>query len=331
MERVNNTPFETAVVPLDGPDGNPGLVIIIKGTFDINPGGPAEVAPKQIPVLFKDAFYDIIGPGSVKFESDLVPFKPRADIVLVGKAHAPLGRAVQILDVTLQVGTLRKTLRVYGDRVWSGSGLLSSPTPTTPKHFSSMELTYERAYGGIDLEGGAYCNENLVGTGCYAGKTKKIAGKPLPNIEDPSNLIKTLQDQPRPAGFGFFGKAWMPRLAFFEQGDPRQFNGAHPDLQVEGYLLGDEEVYLEYLSPEGKIAFQLPCIRLNARLSLPDETQGTADFSNPDSITWLQKEIDLKLDTLCIMPDEKQSYLVWRGLYSLGADEQWEGYKVTIS
>ncbi len=330
MEIVNDTPFETAVVPMTGLDGNPGLVVVIKATFAIPTGGPIEVASEQIPVLFKDEYNDPMETGSVKFESDLVPFKPKADVVLVGKAHAPPGRALNILDVTLRVGGIKKTLRIFGDRVWK-SGMLLSATPSTPKPFASMDLIYERSFGGVDGIGGQYCERNLVGTGFMADKAKEIDGKILPNIEDPGMLIKSVKDRPQPAGFGFYGKAWVPRINFLEQGEPGQYNGAHPDLQVEGYLQGGEEVELEYLCPEGRLAFQLPDMRVNAVLSRQEAEKKVETPLKKSEMTGYHKNIELCLDTLCIMPDEKEFYLVWRGFHTLQAGAQPEEYDVTIS
>ena len=95
MEILNDTPFEVEAMPLKGPGGKMVLTIVVKGTFDIRPGEPPEVSSEQIPVAYDDEFYDKIAMGSVKFESDITPFKPRADIALIGKAYGPGQRAVR--------------------------------------------------------------------------------------------------------------------------------------------------------------------------------------------------------------------------------------------
>ena len=130
MKILNDTPFEVEALPLRGPEGRTVLTIIVKGTFDINPGKDAEAASEQIPLAFGDEFYDEKNGGSIKFESDVAPFKPRADIILVGKAYAPHGEPVHVLDVSLRVGQVKKTIRVIGDRRWKCSTIL------LPEHFS---------------------------------------------------------------------------------------------------------------------------------------------------------------------------------------------------
>jgi hypothetical protein len=40
----------------------------------------------------------------------------------------------------------------------------------------------------------------------------------------------------------------------------RFYNGAHPDLQVKGFLTGNEPVELNNLTPEGLMRFSLPGI-----------------------------------------------------------------------
>jgi hypothetical protein len=156
MEIINDTPFEVEALPSKGPEDKTVLTIILKGTFDIRPGEPAQVASEQIPVAFGDEFYDEKNGGSVKFESDVAPFKPRADIALVGRAYAPTGKAVQATDVALRVGHVRKIIRVIGDRRWKHTSRLMPEHPTKPQPFTVMDLVYERAFGGIDMEGGGF-------------------------------------------------------------------------------------------------------------------------------------------------------------------------------
>ena len=340
MEILNDTLFEVEALPFRDLEGKTVLTIVVKGTFDIRLGEVATEASEQIPVAYGDQFYDEIARGSVKFEFDIAPFKPRADIALIGKAYAPQGKEVHALDVSLRVGQMRKTIRVIGDRHWICSSRQLPEHPSEPQPFTSMDLVYERAFGGIDAEGDGWCKENLVGRGFFAKKSEKtFHGAPLPNLEDPANLIKSWKDHPKPVGFGFRSKAWIPRTAFLGTYDdkwreerspdlPEDFrldfyNAAHPDLQVEGYLKGDEEVELVNLTPDGTIRFRLPGIKVNCTVaksfeiiavasSTSEEGYG-ADMAGPEQPD-MEKEVHLNLDTLCVIPDEKRFYLVWRGL-----------------
>lgn len=329
MEILNDTPFVVETLPANGPGGKTVLTLIVKGTFEMHPNEPVSVAGEQIPVAFGDEFYDEKQGGSVKFESDMAPFKPRADIVLVGKAHAPGGRMVQTIDVSLKVGRVKKTIRVIGDRSWDCSGLLLPEGHSVPQPFKVMDLTYEKAFGGIDKEGGDYCRENLVGRGFIAKTSKKVTNRTLlPNLENPLQLIKSWKDHPQPAGFGFYGRAWMPRAGYLGTHDDKwrktrspqppedfrfdYYNGAHPHLQVEGYLLGNEEVELVNLTSEETLRFQLPGLLPTGTVlkSFEHIKEDPAMKEAPPS----EEEVAFHLDTLCLIPDEHLFYQVWRGL-----------------
>jgi len=338
MEIINDTTFQIEALPFSGPDDTTVLTVIVKGTFEIRPGEPAVVTSEQLPILFGDEVYDDKDGGSVKFESDVAPYKPRADIVLVGKVHAPGGRPVQVLDVSLRVGTVQKAIRVIGDRNWVCSSRVMPEHFTKPQPFETMDIVYEHAFGGIDPEGSGFCEENLIGRGYFAKKNKKtLDGARLPNLEDPQTLIKSWKDHPKAVGFGFYGRAWMPRTAFLGTYDeswrkerspnpPKDFkfeyyNGAHPDLQLEGYLKGNEEVELMHLSPEGKVQFRLPGIELSCIITKSDHLAPTASSAETkeyhkgaDEIEPAIEEVALNLDTLCLIPEEKRLYLVWRGI-----------------
>lgn len=326
MEIDNRTPFIGEAIPFRSPEGKAILSVIVKGTFNIPVKGLAEIAYKQIPIFFGDEFYDSQKGGSVKFEADIVPFKPKADIVLVGKAYAPGGRATSIVDVTLQVGARKKTIRVFGDRHWDFPGELLSPSISLPVPFTSMDLIYERAFGGMDPLTGGRCAENPLGKGYFEKKSSKIIhNAPLPNLEDPDHLIKNWDDHPHPVGFGFYGKTWMPRFKYLGTYDEKWqkercpdlpldfryefFNAAHPDLQVKGYLRGDEEQVLLNLSPEGKLEFKLSGIKIKVTLT---KSQGIE--RNASTVS---EEITMNLDTLCLIPEEKVFYQVWRGISAI--------------
>ena len=333
MEIINDTPFLVEALPLKGPGLKDVLTVIVKGTFDIRAKDRA-VSPSedQMPVIYGDIPVDEDNPTTVKFESDTVPFKPRADIVAVGRAHAPRGKKVQILDAAVMVGQTRKIVRIFGDRKWVESRMVKIH-PSDPVPFSSMELSYEKAYGGVDFVSGGWCKQNPIGTGyIFPDKKKPVEDRPLPNIEDHRNLIQTPYDQPMPAGFGFYGKTWEPRVKHMGTYDEKWrkerspdppadfkfdfYNGAHPDLQVEGYLKGDESVELLNLSPDGAMSFNLPGIRPSCMVTKSFELfphDQVPDNAPPKDEQW-DESVDLKLDTLCFLPEEKRFYQVWRGL-----------------
>ena len=68
------------------------------------------------------------GKSSYKREPDFAFVKPATDVVLLGHAHAPRGKATEA-TVGVKVGPVEKTVRVVGDRVWVKSVALLVTAP----------------------------------------------------------------------------------------------------------------------------------------------------------------------------------------------------------
>lgn len=347
MKIINNTVFPFHWMIIKDINLQYKLVFIIKGTFDIIGNQKSEIAAQQIPIAYIDEYYGEKVPGSIRIERDIAPFKPRTDIVCIANAYAPNGQAVSSFVVTLKIGDINKSIAVIGDRYWKKSfGLTSSLVPSAPLPIKVMEITYERAYGGIDLNEnykGEWCEENPVGRGFIAKKCVKFAqNKPLPNLEDPNNLIRSWRDRPRPVGFGFYGQGWSPRVKYAGTYDerwqkerapdlpidfnPAFYNGAHPDLQINGYLRGDEVVEMKNLTPEGYIKFYLSGIYPKVKIVNSQNQINTR--SKQSNLT--TEDLNMNLDTICFLPDEKIFYQVWRGLYTIKKCECNEIEKIII-
>ncbi len=123
---------------------------------------------------------------------------------------------------------------------------------------------------------------NPVGRGLFAGERDAI-NQPLPNFEEPTALITTVSDRPRPVGFGAVARHWQPRRqyggtyddAWLEMRaplwprdiDPRFFSAAAPGLSGLGPL-GGAVVHLTGLHPDGGFSFRLPSLDLLAKFDL---------------------------------------------------------------
>jgi len=352
MNVENATPFPVEALPTIGPGDKPGVTIIVKGTFTVGSDRIGRPADNQLPMAYGDEPHDPEKGGSIKFESDLAPFKPRADIALVGRAYAPGGVPAETVRVSLRVGDVSKTLLVIGDRRWKCAGRLLPAVITRPAPFTEMALIYERAFGGVDTVGGGYCPENPVGRGFVVKKTRKaLNGVPLPNIEDPRRRIRSWKDRPQPAGLGFYAKSWAPRVndlgtydeAWRKNRAPRppldfrfdHYNAAHPDLRVRGYLKGDEPVELVNLTPDGYLHFRLPgkSIQCTATKSFEITAAGGAAPADGPAVEprpLPPEPVEMNLDTLCLRPDEKRFYLVWRGICPVADVTAMEVKKITI-
>src|SRR5262249_4743280 len=159
--------------------------VAIKGTFNIEPDGTTVIAQEQVPVVPAPRHRDDPSSSSLLYEADLDYTKPGTDILLHGHAYAPGGEPAAQIDVTLKVESLVKTLRVFGDRVWTG-GILGLRM-TAPEPFVKMPLVYERAFGGTDAESKdpkkhGWERRNPVGTG-FATEEEHLIGRPVPNVE----------------------------------------------------------------------------------------------------------------------------------------------------
>src|SRR5262249_15637020 len=131
-------------------DGRELLVVAVKGTFTFDENGAEpELAPDQLPLVESDSFTGEPGFSAVRDEVDYAHHKPACDVLLNGSAYAPKGKPVTRVTVSVELGGIRKSFDVVGDREWDADGLLGYRT-TPPKPFLTMPITYDRAFGGVD-------------------------------------------------------------------------------------------------------------------------------------------------------------------------------------
>jgi pSer/pThr/pTyr-binding forkhead associated (FHA) protein len=328
---TNDTPFPTALLYWEDENGRATLTLILKATFTI--GSPVTVAREQLAILRTDVHHGGDASRSVRFESDLVPRKRHTDVVLVGRAHAPQHRPVKQLVAGLRVGTLRHAVAVFGDRVWQQQ-TLGPPTMSSPRPFETMDLVYERAFGGHDAAASMYCRENPVGTGFIGKRTReRVQGLALPNLEDRSNAIRAWDSRPRPTGFGFYGRGWTPRVE--QAGTLGFFNAAHPCLQADGYLRGDEDVELVNLCREPHVRFRLPGIRPSVRITRwtrpVEEVVELAGTTTAKDLPVRHEPAAPALDTLVFVPDEGVFYEVFRVVCDLPGLDSVDVARVSIT
>jgi uncharacterized protein YjbI with pentapeptide repeats len=298
------------------------LSLIVKGTFDLHHDGSASLAEEPLE-LCGDEFFDEDPEASLRYDSDFAYFKPRTDLSFVGNCHVPGGQQLQACRIVFQVGQVARTLAVFGDRYWSktsdGRWRSSEPRP-----FSTMELRYEKAFGGAGFE------RNPVGKG--RGVVTTDDGKrwwPLPNIMDPRSAMASPEQVFEPAGFGPLAAVWPQRAGkvgtyddawlekrwpwFAEDFDWGYFNAAPQPLQKPDYLRGDEELYFENLHPEiPEYRSRLPGLRarcfLNTRPEFVAEGPGF-------------REVPLRLDTLWVDMAAERLVLVWRGVADVASED----------
>ena len=321
LQLINNTSFSADGAALVGPDGDQFWVVIVKATYLLNEDGSIDPHPQPEPVCLSPLYSGEPGKSSLLREGEMVFDHPGTDVTLLATAHAPYEIPVRELDVSVSVGPVTQTLRIFGDRIWQGD--MFGLRMTDPEPFTTQPVTYERAYGGTNLLGqkdGRQEKEprNPIGRG-FATSANTLSGKPLPNIEDPSHLIRSWSDRPVPVGLGPIPAMWSPRLEYAgtfddrwrnermplwpQDYDPRQAQAAHPRLVSGEPLHGGEQVRLTNLTPTSDLRFRLP----NAYLILTTSTRAGR---------FRQK---VQLDRVIIEPDAKKLVMVWRSSLNCGA------------
>ena len=335
----------TLVLPGQTPEGQYILSVLLKRTYDIVPGAACSRAAMDRALIPGEVFWDDPMNSSVRFESDFIPFKLATDVVLNGNAYAPRAIPTTSCMVSLQVGDIRKRILVTGDRIarFVENGV---PEFTEPAPFLNMDLRYERAYGGVDVYSHKVASypypRNPMGRGfVLTNSARCVDNLALPNLEEPDTPLapehlclgdyNTWEQQPFPAGFGWFPKTWLPRAqfagilpadrateqelrqayaalipdaqqreAYLKHGLPdmdfRFFNGASRGL-VFPFLTGGERVVAENLSPEGIISFRLPAGRPRLGLDIGSGVQ----------------EPQVVMHTVMIRMEDRQVDLVWFG------------------
>lgn len=316
LQLKNNTPFAAGFALFPNEDAIDTLYVIVRATFNIGPKWT--LVDKQTPPVEKDIYWDEPENSSIKIASDYHIDKLSTDIIVNGHAHAPAGKQATQLDVSVTVGNVNKTVRVFGDREWH-NGKISSPQP-----FTHMPLVYENAFGGqYENEGQVRTvhEQNPIGKGFSGGRTPaEMDGVSLPNIENPACLIKQPQDNPVTAAFAPISPAWQPRSNFAGTYDdawkttrapylPRDFNKrfmnvAHPDLVYPNFLQGGEPVQIINMHASGNLNFTLPRIKLDT----------TVDIHNR------KEKLNFNMETLAIEPDAMQLAMVWKA--ALNCDKE---------
>ncbi len=277
--------------------GRLNLTVVVKVKVSLDEG-MARVGPAD-EIVMEERFP--AGARAISHDSDVAPYKPRAEVTLIGSACA---RApVPQLDVKLGVhgdgAFFEKQLRVFGDRSAPGG-------PPTP--FQRMPITWERAWG----DGMA----NPAGI--------EPDGRRMPNVVDPEAMTA-------PAGYGPIGCAWAARARFMGHADPRQLRGtqlempndlswgyflaAPPDQQLK-MLRGNEVIVLESLI-EGRprVRSQLPALHATASLIGPG--------AGPNGAA-----IALKIDTLAIDADRQHAHVLFRGTASIANESAARQFRV---
>ncbi|HEY4119125.1 MAG TPA: DUF2169 domain-containing protein, partial [Byssovorax sp.] len=265
--------------------------------------GQAELAPEQEPTNDEDAYWNDDPARSLHSPSDMVPFKTRADVLLVGHAFAPNGEPVRMLQARLTVAEVDKAIDVVCDRAWTpDQRLVEGP------RFAKMPLRWERAAGGPDTD-------NPIGMRGRDAQPDGYGNVAVPNLQPPGAQLSSPSDVLPTTGYGPIAPNWPPRARLLGRHaqlwararrpmepvpadlDAGYFNSAPADQQPE-LIRADERIVLQNLHPEHpRLVTNLPGIRPVAYLERGEHVE----------------EISLLADTLMIDTDRGECTVTWRG------------------
>lgn len=290
-------PFRVASLLWQPHAGAFALTVVCKATFLLLPG-EARLAPEQDPPNEDDNYWDDDASRSLHAPCDLVPFKPRVDVLLTGNACAPGHAPVRALLARLGVGAIDKSIAVFGERSFAPDGQIREGSG-----FTRMPLRYERAAGGPGTV-------NPVGMRWDGAPDVAL----VPNLQPAGVSITRRSDAIAPVGFGAIAPWWPERQRKLGRHlreaprdwvaaplppdlDPGFFNAAPADQQLD-HLRDDERIMLENVHPElPRLSTALPGLRPRARALRSGATE----------------DVPLRADTLWIDADRGVCAVLWRG------------------
>jgi len=329
MDLANTTPMTTKL--LLGQPHDPELLsgcLLAKATYRFDQQGELLMdLERPEPVLTMDRPTAL---GLLPRE-DLIFCRDHLEVILLGSAVAPGG--ARELAVSLGVGNHVRALQVTGDRCWDAS----SDASTRAEPFTTMPLTWERAFGGqqevwltqdtaVDVahplnpagkgfdprpQARGLCQGVYTANGFPRWEQRRA----LPNVEDPEHAVRAPADDPLPCCWApapLNSPLFLARLGGVIDADAAPARPPDPSALAARSL--DPEV-LHRAHP----TWVIPPIAPGAAVRMEGLTPwGRAAFSLPRprlTCDWrLGPKVGqraMHLARLVLLPDEARFYLVY--------------------
>lgn len=257
--------------------GNRYHCLSAKVTLSWDEEGRLHPLEKQPGFSLHDVWQDRPQFSSLIYPSDLIPYKPTTDVLIVGTAQPPEGIATASWYGALRIGQLEKHLKFYGPRYWH-HGVLEGWTLSAPEPTEGVSLLYENAFGGYlgetdHYEDGQYYPDNPIGCGFVgASKVDRQQRHRAAQVEAWDAPLKVFGKAVRPGGFGPLAGYVPQRLQYAGTPedqpmdapgipmdmDMRFWNTAPADQQPERFLKAGDAIELLGLRAAGPLTLQLP-------------------------------------------------------------------------
>lgn len=350
-ELENHTPFVNFRYYSSDSKGQDFGVLIVKATYSFSPSGRLLLAEEQAPMVFTDLCHGAVNVTSLRHPSDLVPNKPRTDVIVNAVARAPEGKPAEswICGLRLEsrdgASIVDKSLRVTGPRRWQprwkrplsesesqewqkhrrwfGNWELSQPEPIT-----QLQLHYEYAYGGFKPKGfrddgqtvREFDRRNPIGRGMLDEEwTDHTIAHAAPQIEAVDDLIREPYKIYAPQSFGPIPPAWNPRLPLGGTYDDKWRRETWPNWAADYDFAFHNSAHPDLICPgylKGDERFTLTNLlvdRQRALIELPGDTI-LLDLIKPDGGVD-QREMALDTVFLDVASDKRRKrhvFLSWR-------------------
>ncbi len=317
MELINATRMVAGYTMGLEPSGRELLLVVVKGTFVLpKPGEPVRLHEEQQPLAMADTFSGEPGLSAPVYEADFALRKHHCDVLLLGSAYAPAGYPATRVPVSLQVGTMAKTCEVVGDRAWEAglTGIRASP----PQPFVRMPISYDVAFGGVDqesedpLQHDAYML-NPAGRGFRKHlKNAWVDGRPLPNTEEPGNVVDWPTNKYKPMAFGPVGRSWQQRSCFAGTYDQKWLDDVFPFLPQDF-----DERYHQTAPIDQQITLSKSALDVTLSNLTPDGLRHFVlpYFAAPVHVfpkSGAREDLLASLDTIVFEPDQERFTMSWR-------------------
>lgn len=336
----NQTPFPALVFDHAFHHGEIFHCAVLKATYAIAEDGMLHLLEDQPALCWNDQYYEEEGLDdadertSVLYPSDLLPHKPRVDVLLVGHAHAPSGAPVPAWTGELRINEHKKSLVFTGPRQWRhhlfGGWMLDEAEPV-----SQVPLRYELAYGGSwprqtafsALKAGEYFPDNPLGRGFFC---KGYRPDPAHTYLHPQILTRDDYDAtPRidhqlvTAGFSPLSGSFWTRLQKAGTYDDAWHKEQAPNIPLDMDLAFWNNAPNDQLLDDADVAVPASIeIRLLQLMRQPDVTLRLPDmrpYARVDYASGDYEAYRMRLDTILIDLDKNQLSLRWH--YRVSAED----------